>query len=716
MERYTQFLLKHRIQVIVLFVAAAAVCAVLSGLVDVNCKLTDYLPGESASTRAIKVMEEEYNQAVPNMRVLIYDVTIPEALEYKERLKAAEGIQEVSWLDDAVNIYEPLEMAPQKTVDEWYQDGNALFSVTVKEDRADEAVAAVREIIGDENCMSGSMVESVAADSDTAKDVRKIMLLAVLIVFLILLLTTSSWFEPVLFLITIGVAILINMGTNLIFGTVSFVTSAAGPVLQLAVSMDYSIFLLHRFEENRSQGLKAETAMCAAVKQSAGRILSCGLTTVAGFLALVFMVFQIGPDLGWAMAKAIIFSLISVLCFLPALAIVTYKLIDRTRHRPLVPGFGGFSSFVMKVRIPLLILVVLLVPVFWLAQNRNSFYYGDSEFYTSEAAQPGRDTKAIRGLYGPSSPVVLMVPRGSLEKEAAMNEELLDLDYVTSVISYANSVGNSIPSDYVPSDTLSSFYSANYSRFIITLDTEEKEADWDEKVNAVRSIGEKYYGNEIQYAGDLVSTEDLKTTITRDNLKVNLLAVIFVLCILLVKFRSISLPLIITLVIEASIRINLGLPYFSGTSLFYIGYLMISTMQLGVTIDYAILFTDRYLELRKRMTKRNAAGQTLKTCTLSILTSSLVLTLAGSILGLVSTNGVLSQLGTLIGRGAALSFALVIFVLPSLLMLFDGLIRKTTLNADFFESGKQGGSGEKDAGSGRSEDGKAENASTGGAV
>ena len=689
MERYTQFLLKHRIQVIVLFVAAAAVCAVLSGLVDVNCKLTDYLPGESASTRAIKVMEEEYNQAVPNMRVLIYDVTIPEALEYKERLKAAEGIQEVSWLDDAVNIYEPLEMAPQKTVDEWYQDGNALFSVTVKEDRADEAVAAVREIIGDENCMSGSMVESVAADSDTAKDVRKIMLLAVPIVFLILLLTTSSWFEPVLFLITIGVAILINMGTNLIFGTVSFVTSAAGPVLQLAVSMDYSIFLLHRFEENRNQGLKAETAMCAAVRQSAGRILSCGLTTVAGFLALVFMVFQIGPDLGWAMAKAIIFSLISVLCFLPALAIVTYKLIDRTRHRPLVPGFGGFSSFVMKVRIPLLILVVLLVPVFWLAQNRNSFYYGDSEFYTSEAAQPGRDTKAIRGLYGPSSPVVLMVPRGSLEKEAAMNEELLDLDYVTSVISYANSVGNSIPSDYVPSDTLSSFYSANYSRFIITLDTEEKEADWDEKVNAVRSIGEKYYGNEIQYAGDLVSTEDLKTTITRDNLKVNLLAIGFVICILLVNFKSVSLPLLLTLVIEASIWINLGLPYFSGSSLFYIGYLIVSTVQLGATIDYAILFTDRYLEFRGRMPKKDAARQTLKACTLSILTSSLVLTLAGSILGLISTNGVLSQLGTLIGRGAVLSFVLVIFVLPSLLMLFDGLIRRTTLHADFYGSGKR---------------------------
>ena len=458
MERYTRFLLKHRVQVIILFVAAAAVCAVLSGLVGVNYKFADYLPEEAASTRAIEVMEEEYSQAVPNMRVMVYDVSIPEALEYKDRLKTAEGVQEVSWLDDAVNIYEPLEMAPQKTIDEWYKDGNALFSVTVDEEKEEEAVAAVREIIGDENCMAGAAVESVVAASDTAKDVQKIMLLVVPIILLILLITTNSWFEPVLFMITIGIAILINMGTNLIFGTVSFVTNAAGPVLQLAVSMDYSIFLLHRFEENRNLGLKAEEAMCAAVKQSVGSILSSGLTTVTGFLALVFMAFQIGPDLGWAMSKAIVFSLISVLCFLPALAITTYKLIDRTRHRPFVPGFGGFARFVMKARIPLLILTILVVPVLWLAQNQNSFYYGGSEVYTSEATQLGRDTKAIRDLYGTSNPVVLMVPRGDLEKESAMNAELLELDYVTSVISYANSVGNSIPSDFVPSDTLSSLY------------------------------------------------------------------------------------------------------------------------------------------------------------------------------------------------------------------------------------------------------------------
>ena len=691
MERYTQFLLKHKALVIAFFAAAAVVCAVLSALVEVNYKFADYLPKEAASTEALEVMEEEYSQAVPNMRVLVYDVSIPEALEYKERLQAAEGVEEVGWLDDAVNIYEPLEMAPKKTVDEWYQDGNALFSLTVDEEKEEAAVAAVRKIIGEENCMAGSAVESVAAPSSTSKDVQRIMLLVLPIVFLVLILTTNSWFEPVLVMRTHGVAILLTMGTNLIFGTVSFVTNAAGPVLQLAVSMDYSIFLLHRFEENRNQGMKAEAAMCAAVKQSAGSVLSSGLTTVTGFLALVFMAFRIGPDLGWAMSKAILFSLISVLAFLPALAIVCCRAIDRTRHRSFVPGFGGFASFVMKARVPALILAVLTVPVGWLAQAQNSFYYGGSEVYTSEATQLGRDTKAVRDLFGTSSPVVLMVPKGDPEKEAALNDELLELDYVTSVISYAGSVGNAIPENFVPSETLSALYSANYSRFVVTLDAEERQAGWDEKVSAVRNIGEKYYGSELQYAGDLVSTEDLKTTITRDNRRVNLMAIVFVALILLLNFRSVSLPVILTLVIESSIWINLGLPYFSGNSLFYIGYLIISTVQLGATIDYAILFTDRYLGFRKKMPKKDAARQTLKACSLSILTSAAVLAIAGTILGQLSTNGVLSQLGTLIGRGAVLSFALVIFVLPPLLMLADGLIRRTTLHADFYGASDRAG-------------------------
>lgn len=689
MERYTQFLLKHKKLIIGVFVLAAILCAVLSGLVGVNYNFADYLTDDAASTRALEVMDEEYSQSVPNMRVLVYEVSIPQALAYKEKIADVDGVEEVNWLDDAVDIYEPLELAEQKTVEDWYKDGNALFSVTVDEKKQDSVIPAVREIIGEENCMSGTAVTSVLAPVNTSVEVQQIMFLAVPIIFLILILTTNSWFEPVLFMITIGVAILINRGTNLMFGTVSFVTNAAGSVLQLAVSMDYSIFLLHRFSENREEGLPVEKAMIEAVKQSVGSILSSGLTTVTGFLALVLMRFKIGPDMGWVMSKAIVLSLVSVLCFLPALAISTYRLIDKTQHRTFVPKFDKFAALVMKLRIPALVLVILILPVSFLGQMKNDFFYGGSQVYSTQATQMGRDMEAIDKMFGSSNPVVLMVPKGDMEKEIAMNEELKKLDCVTSVVSYVNSVGNAIPSSFLPSETVSRLYSAHYSRFVITMEAEEKDPDWYEKVNDIRNIGEKYYGDKIQYAGDLVSTEDLKTTITQDNTKVNFLAIAFVFCILLVNFKSLSLPVILTLVIESSIWINLGIPYFRGQTLFYIGYLIISTVQLGATIDYAILFSDRYMDFRKTFPKKEAAFMTLRTCTISILTSAAVLTLAGVILGKVFTNGVLSQLGILIGRGAALSFVLVIFVLPTLLILFDGVIRRTTLHCDFFGKEKE---------------------------
>ncbi len=689
MERYTQFLLKHKKLIIGVFVLAAILCAVLSGLVGVNYNFADYLTDDAASTRALEVMDEEYSQSVPNMRVLVYEVSIPQALAYKEKIADVDGVEEVNWLDDAVDLYEPLELAEQKTVEDWYKDGNALFSVTVDEKKQDSVIPAVREIIGEENCMSGTAVTSVLAPVNTSVEVQQIMFLAVPIIFLILILTTNSWFEPVLFMITIGVAILINRGTNLMFGTVSFVTNAAGSVLQLAVSMDYSIFLLHRFSENREEGLPVEKAMIEAVKQSVGSILSSGLTTVTGFLALVLMRFKIGPDMGWVMSKAIVLSLVSVLCFLPALAISTYRLIDKTQHRTFVPKFDKFAALVMKLRIPALVLVILILPVSFLGQMKNDFFYGGSQVYSTQATQMGRDMEAIDKMFGSSNPVVLMVPKGDMEKEIAMNEELKKLDCVTSVVSYVNSVGNAIPSSFLPSETVSRLYSAHYSRFVITMEAEEKDPDWYEKVNDIRNIGEKYYGDKIQYAGDLVSTEDLKTTITQDNTKVNFLAIAFVFCILLVNFKSLSLPVILTLVIESSIWINLGIPYFRGQTLFYIGYLIISTVQLGATIDYAILFSDRYMDFRKTFPKKEAAFMTLRTCTISILTSAAVLTLAGVILGKVSTNGVLSQLGILIGRGAALSFVLVIFVLPTLLILFDGVIRRTTLHCDFFGKEKE---------------------------
>ena len=672
--------------IITVFVVLAVICAGLSTLVGVNYNFADYLPDDAPSTKALNIMEEEYSQPIPNMRVVIYDVTIPEALDYKEKIENAEGVKEVTWLDDSIDIYQPLELADQDTTDTWYKNSDALFSVTVSsnEDEKAAAVEAIREIIGDNNAMSGIAVTDVLSPVHTSQEIQKIILIALPIIFVILLLTTTSWFEPVLFMVTIGVAIMLNRGTNLMFGEISFVTNAAGSVLQLAVSMDYSIFLLHRFAENRQDGKPVQEAMIAAVKQSMGSVLSSGLTTVTGFAALILMRFKIGPDMGYVMAKAIVFSLICVLCFLPALAISTYKLIDKTWHRPFYPAFSKFAKGVLKVRIPALTIAVLIAIPCFIAQGRNDFIYGSSRVYSTEETQMGRDLLAVEDEYGASNPLVIMVPKGDISKEAQLNDALKSDSDVISVISYVNTVGASIPENFVPEEALSQLYSEHYSRFVVTLDTEEIEDGWADKIDRVREICEEYYGDEVLIAGDLASTEDLKDTITVDNTRVNILAILFVFVILVVNFKSITLPIILTLVIELSIWINLSVPYFQSTTLHYIGYLIISSVQLGATIDYAILLTGRYLEERKTKTRREAAAESIRACVLSLFTSAIILTIAGFVLGAVSTNLVLSQLGTLVGRGAVISFILVLFALPALLMIFDRVIEKTTAKTQFY--------------------------------
>lgn len=690
MNRYTTFILKHRRWIISTFLLLAVVCTLLSTMVGVNYSFADYLPDDASSTKALDIMNEEYNQSIPNMRVLIYDVSIPEALSYKEKLEAVEGVEEVTWLDDSINIYEPLKMADQDTIDTWYKDEDALYSVTISSDETEKekAVSKIREIIGDDNAMSGTAVTDVLSPVHTSKDIQKIMMILIPIVFFILLLTTTSWFEPVLFMITIGVAIMLNRGTNLMFGEISFVTNAAGSVLQLAVSMDYSIFLLHRFAENRQKGMDVQDAMINAVKQSMGSVLSSGLTTVTGFAALILMRFKIGPDMGWVMAKAILFSLICVLCFLPALAISTYKWIDKTQHKKLMPDFYHLSGWIMKIRIPVTILAAFVAIPCIIAQGKNDFLYGSSRIYSTQETQMGRDLLAVEEEYGASNPLVIMVPKGDISKEEKLNQELKENENVTSVISYVNTVGSSIPEGFVPSESLSQLYSKHYSRFIVTLDTEEVEEGWTEKLDEIHSICEKYYGDEALIAGDLASTEDLKNTITEDNKRVNVLAIAFVFVILLFNFRSITIPILLSLVIELSIWMNLSVPYLTSTSLHYIGYLIISSVQLGATIDYAILFTSRYLEERKTKGKRESARDSIYHCILSLFTSAIILTLAGVTLGKISTNLVLSQLGTLVGRGAVISFFLVVIVLPALLMIFDRVIEKTTIRTHFYKEEK----------------------------
>ncbi len=683
MDKFLDWMLRHKKTVTAVFLIATAVSMVASLMVSINYNLMDYLPDEAPSTVALNVMDEEYTTGTPNARLMLENVSVPDVLKIKEQIKKVDGVEEVSWLDDAANIYQPLEFIEQKTLDEYYVDNNALLTITLNVDKQEDAVDEIRKIApGAPLC--GSAIDSVTAVQQTSKEIQKIMVFVVLLVFGILILTTESYFEPVLFLLAIGVAIMLNRGTNLILGEISFVTNAAGSVLQLAVSMDYSIFLLHRFAEMRQEYDDVEQAMLMAVKKSFGSVMSSGLTTVMGFAALIIMKFKIGPDMGIVMAKAIAISLFSVMMFLPSATLLSYKLIDRTQHKPFMPPFTKFGEIVTKFRRPILIIFLIVTIPSFLGQSKNKFTYGSSGIY-GEGTTLGDDTAKIEAVFGKSNLMALMVPVGSQYKEKQLSEDLMAMPLVSSVISYAETAGITIPTEFLPEDTISKLISGKYSRFVITVDTDAEGDDAFAMTEKVRQTAANYYGDTYLLVGTTVNSYDLKDTVTVDNERVNFLSILAIALILLLNFKSISIPIILLMVIEASIWINLTVPYFADENLFYIGYLIISSIQLGATVDYAILYADRYIDNRSRMNSIDATKASSAETSLSILTSAIILAAAGLMLGFISTNGIISQLGVLVGRGAILSSVLVLLVLPALINLFDKVIYKTTLHLNFYK-------------------------------
>lgn len=676
MTKFYRHIVNHQKLVIAVFLILFAVCAVCRQFVAVNYDMNDYLPPESASTQALNRMEEEYSGGIPNARVMVQDVTVAQALDYKERLLAVNGVTDVTWLDDVASVAVPLETLDADTVETYYKGGNALFSVTIDEDKRIDAVSVIREIIGDDNAMTGSAVTTAVATTSTVNEITTIAIIGVAFVLLVLLLTTTSFAEPFLVLAGLGVAIIINAGSNLLFGEISFVTNAAGNILQLAVSLDYSVFLLHRFAECRRETADPEEAMVRALTMSTTSILSSGLTTVIGFLALCLMQFQIGPDLGLALAKGVALSLITVFTFMPALILRTYKLIDKTQHRSLMPGFKGFGKFVSRVMLPMVLVFAILIVPSYLASNANSFYYGASHIFGS-ATQLGADTERIEDTFGKQDTYVLLVPKDSTAVQAELSKALHEIPQVKSILSYVDTVGETIPEQYLDSGTLAKLNSEHYTRMVLTVDAAYEGEETFSLVETVRDTAERYYPGAWYLAGEGVSTYDLMDTVTADMVKVNLVAIGAVFLVLLLTMKSAVLPVILVLSIETAIWMNLSIPYFTDQTIFYIAYLIISSIQLGATVDYAILFTDRYKEMRQTYAKKEAIVQTISAVAVSVLTSASVLTVVGFLLGIFSTHGLLSQLGYFLGKGTLCSLAIVLFVLPGLLYLFDKLIVKS---------------------------------------
>ena len=688
MKKMYQRIVSHSKLIILFFAVLFFVCLACKPFISVNYDMNDYLPSDSASTVALDVMGQEYDGGIPNARVMIEDVSIADALAYKNQISAIDGVTDVTWLDDAANLTQPLDFIDKDTLETYYKDGNALFSVTIAKDNRIEAVDEIRNIIGDGNAMTGSAVSTAAATQSTVSQIPLITVFAVIFTLFVLLLTTNSFAEPFIVLIGLGIAVIINAGSNLIFGEISFVTNAAGSILQLAVSLDYSVFLLHRFEECRKEYPNPKDAMVQALCSSTTSILSSGLTTVIGFLALCLMRFRIGPDLGLALAKGVAISLITVFVFMPVLILAAYKWIDKTQHRPFVPSFKGFGKAVCKIMIPCVCIFAVIIAPSYLASNANDFYYGASHIFGSRT-QPGADTQAIENVFGKNDTYVLMIPKSSTAVQKDLSDALHSIPEVKNILSYVDTVGETIPEQYLDAGTLSKFNSENYTRMVLSVDAGYEGTAAFDLVQAVRETADNYYPDSWLLAGEGVSTLDLMNTVTADMTKVNLIAIAAVFLVLLLTMKSISIPVILVLGIETAIWVNLSIPYFAGNTIFYIAYLIISSIQLGATVDYAILFTERYKEYREKLSKKQAIVTTISSTTISIMTSASVLMVVGFLLGVISTHGLLSQLGYFLGKGTLCSLVIVLFVLPGLLYIFDGFIQKTSKNITFKNTKKE---------------------------
>ena len=681
MEVIAKNILDHRKTVMILFLVSIAICALLLPLVGINYDMSAYLPDSAASTKAIKLMKDEFGSAIPSAEIMLEPMSLAEAKIKKAELEKLSFVSEVSWLDDMVDLAEPLAMVDPALIDTYYKNNQPLFMVTVEDGYNNITMLEhLHDFAGEESAVRGELVSLALAQRSTQEEVARITVIAVPIALLILVIATHSWLEPFLFLIVLGVAVLLNMGTNIVFGEISFITQSVGAILQLAVSIDYAIFMLHRFEEYRALGLEPKEAMGKAMVKSATSIVASAMTTFFGFLALVFMRFKIGPDLGLVLAKGIVFSLISVMVLLPVLILLLWKAIEKTRHRSFLPSFRGLGKFVVKTRIPVVIVVILVAIPLFLAQSKTNFVYGMGS-YPSDSREYA-EARRIEDVYGYSTQMVLMVPRGQWDNETKLIEELESIDHISSVIGYSTTAGVTVPPDIVPEQQRNQLLSENYSRLILVSD-QVAESDISFAIaETIRETTARYY-DEYHLAGENATLVDMRDQISQDNIVVNGLAILAVGLVVAIGFRSLGAALLLLLTIEIAIWINLSIPYFMGGNIHFIGYLVISAVQLGATVDYGILLMQYYIDYRQKMLPKEAARQSVTDAAGSLISPAMILAAVSFTLTAVSTNAVVRELGLVLGRGALISLAMVIFFLPGLLILTDRFIEKTTMNTNF---------------------------------
>ncbi len=598
------------------------------------------------------------------------------------------------------------------------ENNNALIEVYFEENdysqSTDRALTEIMEICRQSSgkltaYFDGSAVAVKASRETTEREALISTLLVLPFILILLLLATTSVYEPVLFILIIGISVLLNMGSNIVFQLlgildgISFITNSMAMALQMAISMDYSIFLLHRYQQEKSFSPDKGVALKNAVRASVGPLLASCLTTVAGFVALSMMEFCIGLDIGLVFSKGIIISFLCVIFLMPAFIGMFDRLIERHRHRSFIPKTDKISRFCIKGWLPIIVAVCLLGGVGYTLQLNLKFNYGESAISSSEGTRTYEDSQTISDAFGTYNPFLVIIPIQNLrtdtledsDPEKIIVDKIKEIEYdgkkiVKSIMAY-RAFAKPGMADLLPEVLVANFDSADgkYTRIVcnVAVPTESAAAfyAYEQIVNII-----KPYTSDFYVTGSTVAAYDMKRIIEADYTFVNLLAIIAIAVIILVMFRSLLLPLLLLLTIEFGIFINMGIAALAGGEVAFLGYLVVSLIQLGATIDYAILYTKNYTDMRRQYGKKMALEKALAISFPSVLTSAAILSCAGFMVGLTSTVAAVKQIGLMLGRGALISGVLVVLFLPPLLLLFDHYIQKLSLRMHFVKEEKGG--------------------------
>lgn len=679
MKKFAEMIVNHKKTIVIIYVVLLILSLYGAKFTYINYDLSSYLPSSINSMKGKEILDDQFGiKGVAY--VLLQDKTLKDVANIKENIEAIDGVKEVIWLDDMEDILKPESFMDEKILSQFISGKSNLMQVFFQhKNDALETVTSVEKIdklLGDRDVIGGPAAVSREIQNITSKEIMIYSSIAFVVISVILFLSMSSFIEPILFFATIGVAMLLNRGTNFILKEISSVTYSISNILQLAVSMDYSIFLIHRYIDEKGNFSNKEETMAKAITSTFGSISASALTTIAGFLALVIMRYNIGKDIGLVLAKGVFFSLISVVTLLPVLILLFDNLIEKYQHKIIMPKFSRLTHyFVSHKNIALFIAIGLAIPAF-LAQSNVDYYYANEKTlpYTSNSNVANR---MIDEKFSNINKLSILIPKGDKLKELKLMENIKKLKGVEDVTGLYSLVDVTIPDFFIPEEAMENFHSHEHSMISVTLNTPIEDEVTSGLIDKIRKIVKDEY-DKWYITGEAAIYKDLQEVTSKDFRNVTILSIILIGTIIALTFKSILLPLILIFIIQLGIWINLSIPYLQGKSLNFISFIIIGAIQLGATVDYAILFTSRYRENLSELSKPEAAVKTIEDTGASIFTSALILFSGTLSVYLITSIISAAELTLLIGRGAIISFILVLIVLPALLMILDRPIGLTT--------------------------------------